>query len=72
MKSLFTKERPKTNEQRLYDWEQRKNQRSKQKPDDEFLYMLIAALAIVGVIVSVLGIMHYMSSNIQVTYPILP
>lgn len=72
MKSLFTKERPKTNEQRLYDWKQRKNQQSKREPDDEFLYKLIAALAIVGVIVSVLGIMHYMSSNLQVTYPILP
>lgn len=71
MKSLFTKERPKTNEERLYDWKQRKRGDPSKDPNEKLLHWILG-VAIVGIILSVINIMYTLSSSVQVVYPLIP
>lgn len=71
MKSLFTKEQPKTNEQRLYDWEQRKRGDPSKEPSQKLLNIMIG-LAIVGMILSVSYIIYISAESVQIVYPIIP
>ena len=71
MKSLFTKERPKTNEERLYDWKQRKRGNSSNESSQKLLNLMIG-LAIIGMILSVSYIVYISAESVQVVYPIIP
>jgi len=72
MKSLFTTERPKTNEERLADWNLRKRKKSQPAHDDaKVLRVALAAIALLVITVMVIGIMSHLSSNVTPAYPIL-
>lgn len=71
MKSLFTKERPKTNEERLYDWKQRKRGDPSKEPSQTLLNVMIG-LAIVGMVLSVSYIIYISAESVQVVYPLVP
>jgi hypothetical protein len=73
MKNILTKERPKTNEERLYDWKLRK--KAKKFPvdnsDNKFLRVMIITISLLVITATVFGIMVYLSSNVTPVYPIL-
>jgi len=69
--SLFTSERPKTNEQRLYDWKLRKKKKKANSDNDKFLRVMLITISLLVITATVFGIMVHLSSNVTPVYPIL-